>query len=190
MYMSTQNGCSLATFLIETESRDIWANSKQNMAVMASDGPSPHSPCLHLGQPGPPAIETPPHPVPHGPLISWFKNASCSRIPPQASYAPLPLWRWATTCCRLSLHPCIAPPSCSLQHLLKLSLLSLRPSLLQLSQSFHFFCMTEVRSLDLCVCFHLFLFCLCFSGRNKLQLQVPVCNLVVITTAIALLLLP
>ena len=32
---------------------------------------------------------------------------------------------------RLSLRPCIAPPSCSLQPLLKLSLLSLRPSLLQ-----------------------------------------------------------
>jgi len=31
----------------------------------------------------------------------------------------------------LSLHPCTAPLSCSLQHLLKLSLLSLRPSLLQ-----------------------------------------------------------
>ena len=32
---------------------------------------------------------------------------------------------------RLSLRPCTAPLSCSLQHLLKLSLLSLRPSLLQ-----------------------------------------------------------
>ena len=32
---------------------------------------------------------------------------------------------------RLSLRPCTAPLSCSLQHLLKLSLLSLKPSLLQ-----------------------------------------------------------
>jgi len=47
--MSTQNGCLPATFLIETESR----NSKQNMAVMASDSPSPHSPSLRLGLPGP-----------------------------------------------------------------------------------------------------------------------------------------
>ena len=39
--MSTQNGCSLATFLIETESRNTQANSEQNMAEMASDGPSP-----------------------------------------------------------------------------------------------------------------------------------------------------
>jgi len=38
MYMSTQNGCSLVTFLIETESRNTQANSQQNMAVMASDG--------------------------------------------------------------------------------------------------------------------------------------------------------
>ena len=35
------------------------------------------------------------------------------------------------TCYRLSLHPCTAPLSCSLQPLLKLSLLSLGPSLLQ-----------------------------------------------------------
>ena len=43
----------------------------------------------------------------------------------------LPPRRWATTCCRLSLRPCTAPLSCSLQPLLKLSLLSLGPSLLQ-----------------------------------------------------------
>jgi len=48
MYMSTQNGCSPATFLIETESRNTEANSEQNMVVMASDGPSPHSPSLRL----------------------------------------------------------------------------------------------------------------------------------------------
>jgi len=47
--MSTQKGYSLATFLIETESRNTEANSKQNMAVMASDSPSPHSPSLRLG---------------------------------------------------------------------------------------------------------------------------------------------
>jgi len=51
--MSTQNGCSRATCLIETESRNALANSEQNMVVMASDGPSPHSPSLRLGLPAP-----------------------------------------------------------------------------------------------------------------------------------------
>ena len=51
--MSTQNGCPLATFLIETESRNASANSKQNMTMMATDGPSPHSPSLRLNLPAP-----------------------------------------------------------------------------------------------------------------------------------------
>ena len=82
----------------------------------------------------PPAIETPPRPVPAGPLISWPKNAPCSRILPWASCASLPPRRWAMPRHRLSLRPCTAPPSCSLQHLLKLSHLSLRPSLLHVSE--------------------------------------------------------
>ena len=64
----------------------------------------------------PPAIETPPCPVPAGPLISWPKNVSCSRIPPRASRASLPPRRWAMPRHRLSLRPCTAPLSCSLQH--------------------------------------------------------------------------
>jgi len=80
----------------------------------------------------PPAIETPPRPVPAGPrLISWPKNASCSRIPPWSSRYSLPPRRWTMPRHRLSICPCTAPLSCSLQHLLKLSLLSLRPSLLR-----------------------------------------------------------
>jgi len=51
--MSTQNGCSPPTFLIETESRNTQANSEQTMVVMASDGPSPHPPSLRLGLPAP-----------------------------------------------------------------------------------------------------------------------------------------
>jgi len=53
MYMSTQNGCSPATFLIETGSRHTSGNSEQNMVVMASDDPSIHSPSLRLGLPAP-----------------------------------------------------------------------------------------------------------------------------------------
>jgi len=99
---------------------------------MANDGLSPHSPSLHLAWPyRPSAIETTPRQVPVGPLITWPKNASCSRILPRASRASLPLRRWATTCCRLLLRPCPAPLSFSLQLLLKLSLLSAGPSLLK-----------------------------------------------------------
>jgi len=46
--MSTQNGCSLATFLIETESQ-IHKQILKIIAMMASDGPSPHFPSLRLG---------------------------------------------------------------------------------------------------------------------------------------------
>ena len=47
--MSTQNRYSLATFLIETECRIHKWILKKNMAVIASDGPSPHSHSLRLG---------------------------------------------------------------------------------------------------------------------------------------------
>jgi len=40
-------------FLIETVSRHTQVNSKQSMAEMANDGPSPHSPSLRLGLPAP-----------------------------------------------------------------------------------------------------------------------------------------
>jgi len=45
--------CSLVTLLIETEIRNTSANSKQNMAVMASNGPSTHFPSIRLGFPAP-----------------------------------------------------------------------------------------------------------------------------------------
>jgi len=59
---------------------------------------------------------------------------------------------------------------------------------LALFHSFHFCWVTGTRSLNLCVCFDLFLFYLRFSDRNELQHQVPVCNLVVFITAIPILL--
>jgi len=109
------------------------------------------------------AIETPPRPVPAGPLISWPKSASCFRIPPRASSASLPPRRWATTsCCQLSLRPCSAPLSCSLRPLFKLLLLSLGPSLLQFV-SIVSFLLTHRDPIFEPVCvFYFFLFCLCF----------------------------
>ena len=53
MYICTQNGCLPATFLIETKNLNTQANSEQPMVVMASNGPSPHFPSLHLGLPAP-----------------------------------------------------------------------------------------------------------------------------------------
>ena len=90
----------------------------------------------------------------------------------------------------LSLRPCTAPPSCNLQPLLRLSLLSLRPSLLQFV-SIVSPLLNHGNPIFEPVCmFWLFLFCFCISDRKKLQLQVSLCNLVVITTAIPLLLFP
>jgi len=147
-------------------------------------------PCASPWPSRPPAIETPPRPVPAGPLISWPNHASWSRIPPWASRAYLLPRRWATTCCRLSLRPCTAPLSCSLQPIFKLSLLSLRPFLLQFV-SIILLLQNHGNPIFEPVCVFLpFFFCLFFSDRNELQLQVPVCNFVVITTAIPLSLLP
>jgi len=53
-----------------------------------------------------------------------------------------------------------------------------------------YFSDSQTLSLNLCVCLYLFLSYLCFSDRHGLQLQVHVCNLVVINTAILFLLLP
>ena len=125
MYMSTQNRCSPATFLFETESRNTQANSEQNMAMMASDGPSPHSPSLRLGLPGPQPSRR--HhaqsllgPSFHDPRTHHVLESHRERAAPFSR-------RDDERCHRLSLRPCTAPVSCSLQHLL----VSLKPSLPQ-----------------------------------------------------------
>ena len=51
--MSTDNGCLSATVLMKTEGRNTWANFEPNMVVMASNGPSLHSPSLCFGLPAP-----------------------------------------------------------------------------------------------------------------------------------------
>jgi len=93
------------------------------MAVMASDGPSPHPPSL--------AATHQPLRRHHaqfllGPSFTqerrMFLNPTPSLSEPR---------RCRLSCCRLSLRPYTAPLSCSLQPLLKLSLLSLGPCLLQ-----------------------------------------------------------
>ena len=118
----------------------------------------------------PPAIETPPCLVPAGPLISWPKNASCSRIPPRAIRASLPPRRWAMTRDCLSLRPCTAPLSCSLQPLLKMLILSLKTSLLQFVSIVWPLLNHGNPIFEPVCCFYLFLFCLSFSDRSELQL--------------------
>ena len=154
------------------------------MAVISSDRPWPFPPSLRLGLA---ARQPSKRPVPGGPLMLWLENALCSRMPPWASQAfSLPRC-WATTCCRLPLHLCTAPLrwSCNLQLLLMLSLLSLGPSLLQFVSTV---CYRESVpwSLNLLVRFYFFLFCLRFLDKNGFQFWAPLCNSVVISTAIPL----
>ena len=92
MYMITQNGCSPATFLIDTESRHAKANSEQNMAEMASDGPSPRFPSLRLGLPAPQPLrrhhsQSLPGPSFHDPRSIMFLNLTPSkpRLSPAAT---------------------------------------------------------------------------------------------------------
>jgi len=76
---------ALATFLIETESRKTSANSKQNMAEMASNSNSPNFPSLRLGRPAPQAWRRHHAQSLLGPSFHDPKNASCFRIPARAS---------------------------------------------------------------------------------------------------------
>jgi len=101
------------------------------MAVMASDGPSPHSPWLRFGLPAPKPSRRHHAQSLLGPS---FHNPRTHHVlesnPEQA--APLSR-RDDERCHAIVSHSALAlpSPSCSLQHFLKLSLLSLRPSLLQ-----------------------------------------------------------
>jgi len=168
--MWVQNGCSSETFLIETESRNTQANSDQNMVVMASDGPSPHSPSLRLGLPAPqpsrrhhaqsllgPSFHDP---RTHHVLESHPEQATpLSRRDDERWHA---IGSHSVLALRLHLAACSLSPSCRF--------LSLRPSLFQF--------VSIVSPLlnhgnpifePVCV-FYLFLFCLYFSDRNELQL--------------------
>ena len=124
-------------------------------------------PFLAPGPSRPPAIETPPRPVPAGPLTSWPKNASCCRVPPRKA-APLShrddeqqhaIGSHSALTLRPYLAACNSSSSCRfwvLDHLCS-----------NLSQSFHLCWITEIWSLNLCVCFYLFLFCLCVSSLRS-----------------------
>ena len=122
-----------------------------------------------------------PHSITQEHIMFWNPTPSEPRLSPAATMSD-------DTLSRLSLRLCTAPLSCSLQPLLKLLPLNISATICL--NRFTFADSWKVWSLNLCVFSYLFLFCLCFSYSNSLQLLVPVCNLVVITTAIPLILLP
>jgi len=148
--MSTQNEYSPATSLIETESQNTWANSEQNMVVMASNGPSPHSPSLPLGLPAPqpsrrhhaqsllaPSFHEPRthHVLESQPEravpLSRHDDERCHAISSHSALYLLPAYTTSSSC-RFWV----------LDHLCS-----------NLSQLFHFCWITEIQSLNLCVCF-------------------------------------
>jgi len=95
-------------------------------------------------------------------------------------------------CGRLSLCPCTAPLSCN--PATTPQVVAFESWTISAPICLNRFAFAESRKPDLwtylCVCFYLFFFGVGFSDRNELQLEVPVCNLVVVTTATPLLFLP
>jgi len=160
------------------------------MAVMARDAPSPHCPSLRFGLTAPQPSRRHHAQSLLGPSFHDPRSHHVLESRPERT-APLSRRdneRWhavgshSAPALRLHLAACSPSSRCLfwvLDHLCS-----------NLSQSFHLCWITETRSLNLCVCLYPFLFCICFSDRNEIQLEVPFCNLVVITTAILSLLLP
>jgi len=131
------------------------------MAVVASDGPSPQPPSLRLGLTAPQLSRCQLAQFLLGPSFHDPRTPQSSRIPPRANYASLPPWQWSTTCCRLPLRPCTAPLSCSLQPLLKLSLLNLTisaPICFNRAPSWFRLTLAESRKSDLWICVYVFTF--------------------------------
>jgi len=141
--MSIQNGCSLATVLIETESRNTSANSKQNMVVMASDSPSSRAiplpcalafPALSHRDAATPSPCCPPHFMTQERIMFSNPTPSKPRLSPAATMSEDTLSALAL---RLYLAACNPSSSCRfwvLDHLCSGS---------NLSQSFHFFWITD-----------------------------------------------
>jgi len=145
------------------------------MVVMASDGPSPHSPSLCLGLPTPQPSRRHHAQSLLGPSFHDPRTHHVLEYHPEKA-APLSRRddeRWhaigfhSALAVRLYLAACNPSSSCRfwvLEHLCS-----------NLSQSFHLCWITEIRSLNMCAFFYPFfrVFCLCFSDRNEHQLEVP-----------------
>ena len=152
MYMSTRNGFSLATCLIEAESRNAYHFPSLRLGLTASQ-PSRRHHAQSLLHPSFHDLRTP-HVLESHPK----RAAPLSRRDNE--------WRHAVgshSALRLYLADCIATPP-------QVVFLSLGPSLLQ------FVCIVwpllnhRNPIFDPMCVFYLFFFCLCFSDRNELQL--------------------
>jgi len=140
---------------------------------MASDGPSPHSPFMCPGLPAPQPSRR--HhaqsllgPSFHDPRTHHVLESHPEQVVPLScrdDERRHTVGSHSTLALRLYLVACNPSSSCRfwvLEHFCS-----------NLSQSFHFCWITEIRSLNLSVNFDLFLFCRCFSNRNELQLSIP-----------------
>ena len=157
------------------------------MAVMASDGRSPHSPSVHFGLTVPwpsrrrhvQSLLGPSFHDPRTPHVFRFPlraSRALSRRDDELRYA---VGSHSALALRPYLAACNPSSGCRfwvLDHLCS-----------NLSQFFHSCWITEIRSLNMCVCF-IFPLLPLLSDINEHQLQVPVCKLVVVITAILLLL--
>jgi len=145
---------------------------------MASDGPSPQFPSLRLGVTAPQQLRCQHAQSLLGPSFHDSRTPHVLESHPERA-APLfhrnderrhAVGSHSALALRLYLAAFNSSSSCRFWVLVHVCS--------NLSRSFHSCWITETWSLNLCVCFHLFLFCLCFSDRNEFQLSVPVCNLV------------
>jgi len=157
------------TFLIETESWNTQVNSKNNIAVMASDGPSPHCPSLCHGLTVPQPSRCHHAQSLRSPSFRDPRPSHCLESHPERA-APLSrrdderrhaVSSHSALALHLYLAACNPSSSCRfwvLDHLFS-----------NLPQLFHSCWITESQSLNLCVCFHPFLYCFCFLIKNELQ---------------------
>jgi len=160
------------------------------MTEMANNDPSPHSPSLRLGLSAPQPSRR--HHAQslrdfslHDPRTHHVLESHPDQVAP-LSRRDDEGWHAIVSHSVLTLHLHLAArsPSSSCRFWVLDHFSS------NLSELFYLCWITEIRPLNLCVCFYLFPSCLCFSDRNELHLYVCVCNLVVITTVISLLLFP
>jgi len=163
--MNTQNGCSLATFLIEKESPNTYAISKQNWRWWQAMVPQPVPlPCaLTFPSPSHRDATTPspcwaPHFMTQERIMFLNPTPSKLRLSPTAMMSDDTLSALTLPLHFASILQPAAPPQV-------VAFESQTISASNLSHSFHLCCITEIRSLNLCVCFHLYLFCLCFCER-------------------------